>query len=63
MKLIHKEIKKLRFHFENSNFSNLEIFLSVENFMFFHNIEPIFHYDASDSKKTFNMKVVDLHDI
>ena len=46
MKIIHQEIKNLRFHFEKLNFLNLEIFLSVENFLFFHNFEQNFHHDA-----------------
>ena len=46
IKLVHQEIKKSRFHFEKSKFLNLEIFLSVWNFMFFHNFEQNFHHDA-----------------
>ena len=46
IKLIHQEIKNSRFHFEKSKLLNLEIFLSVGNFIFFHNFEPIFHHDA-----------------
>ena len=53
MKLVHQEIKKSRFHFEKSKFLNLEIFLSVGNFMFFHNFEQIFHHDARWFKKNF----------
>ena len=43
---VHQEIKKSRFHFEKSKFLNLEIFLSVGNFMFFHNFEQNFPHDA-----------------
>ena len=53
MKLIHQEIKKSRFHFEKSKFLNLEIFLSVGNFMFFQNFEQIFHHDARWFKRNF----------
>ena len=53
MKRVHHEIKKSRFHFEKSMFSNLEIFLSVENFLLFHNFELIFHHDARWFKRNF----------
>ena len=58
MKVVHQEIKNSRFHFEKSKFPNLETFLRVENFIFFHNFEPIFTMMQDDSKETFNMKVV-----
>ena len=63
MKLIHQEIKKSRFHFENSKFSNLEIFLSVGNFIFFITLDKIFTMMKDDSRETSNMKVIDLHEI
>ena len=47
MKLFHQEIKNLRFHFEKLKFFNLEIFQSIENFLFFHNFDPNFNHDAN----------------
>ena len=35
MKLVHQEIKDLRFGFEKLKISNLENFLSIENFLIF----------------------------
>ena len=45
--------QKVKISFEKSKFSNLEIFLSVENFMFYYNFEPIFHHDARWFKRNF----------
>ena len=53
MKLVHQEIKKSRFHSDKWKFLNLEIFLSVGNFIYFHNFEPIFHHDARWLKGNF----------
>ena len=63
MKLIHQEIKNSKFHFEKSKFLNLEIFLSVGNFLFFTTLSKIFTMMQDNSKETFNMKVVGLHNI
>ena len=63
MKIIHQEIKKSRIHFEKSKFLNLEIFLSVKNFLFFHNFEQFLIMMQDDSKETSNMKVVDIHEM
>ena len=53
MKIIHQEIKVLRFHFEKLKFLNFEIFLSVGNFLFFYNFEQNFHHDARWFKRNF----------
>ena len=42
MKLIHQEIQNSIFHFEKLKFLNLEIFLSVGNFLFFNKFDQIF---------------------
>ena len=53
VKLVHQEIKKPKFHFEKSKFLKLEFFLSVGNFMFFHNFKQNFHHDARWFKGNF----------
>ena len=63
MKIVHKEIKKSRFHFEKSKFLNLEIFLSVGNSHFFITLSQIFTMMQDDSKETSKMKDVDLNEI
>ena len=62
MKLIHQEIKNSRFHFEKLKFLNLEIFV-LEISYFFTTLSKIFTMMQADSEETFNMKVVDLHEI
>ena len=57
MKLIHQEIKNSKFHLEKLKFLNLEIFLSVGNFLFFHNFKKNFHHDARWFKRNFQHEI------
>ena len=62
MKLIHQEIKKSRFHFEKSIYK-LRNFSVLEISCFFITLNKVFTMMQDDSRETFNMKVVDIHEI
>ena len=62
MKLDHQEIKKVKNQFEKSNFSRLRSISKCFVHDDFTTSCQIFTKMQDDSKKTFNIKVVDLDD-